>query len=243
MIFGVAMASGFSPVTTRLDDHSLVNWTEMQIEVSVVAVPPGAAGVRATEEIARRDVEGRMREVFLGVGLDPARSVEDLRSVPELWSQIEPRVLRWLEVENQYYSSGRVGVVGALPLVQLLKPLTMATATERPPPQKASHTGAVIDARGLEVKPCFAPEIHGPRGEIYDGRVWLHAAAEQAPVVWVNDAAHPAAARAGTTPLLLHATAADGCKLTVDDASAGPLQGLDRAGLLGQGTLVVVVDD
>lgn len=241
MIFSVAMA-GFTPVTTQLDDHSVVNWTEMRVEASVVVVPPGATGVRATEEIARRDVEGRLRKVFLQVGLDPDRTIQDLRSVPELWSQIEPRTLRWLEVENQYHTSGRVGVVGALPLVHLLKPLTMATATERPAPQKTSHTGAVIDARGLEVTPCFAPGVHGPRSEIYDGRVWLHAAAEKAPVVWVNDAAHPAAGRAGDNPLLLHAAQAEGCKLTLDAASAGPFQGLERAGVLGEGTLVVVVD-
>lgn len=241
MIFSVAMA-GFTPVTTELDEHARVNWTEMRVEVAVVVVPHGAAGVRATEEIARREVDGRMREGFLGVGLDPDRTVEDLRQVPELWSQIEPRARRWDEVENQYYKSGRVGVVGALSLVSLLKPLTMATATERTPPQKTSHTGVIVDARGLEVKPCFAPSIRGRKGELYDGRVWLHAAPERAPVVWVNDAAHPAAARAGTNPLMLHASAAEGCALTIDEAGDGPLQGLERAGLLGEGTLVVVVD-
>lgn len=243
MIWTTVALAGFEPVTTSVGRSAVVNWTDVRLEVTAMEVPGSAQGIRATEEIARRRVDGEIDDALLQVQVDPGRTIEDLRSNAELWHQIEPRFRRWVEAENRYYTSGRVAVVGAVDLVGLLKPLTMSTATERSRPSSTEVSGLVIDARGLpDVTPCFAPVIKGPNGEIHDGQVWLHAAAEKAAAVWVKDAAHPAAARAGTAPLLVRAAAATGCELSVDAGSAEKIVRLEDTGVLGEGTIVVVVD-
>ena len=57
-----------------------------------------------------------------------------------------------------------------------------------------------------------------------------------------NFGAHPAAARAGDNPLLVQATSAEGCTLSVDAAAGRSIEEVVNAGVLGEGTLVVVVD-
>lgn len=235
-------ALAFEPVTTALTRDAVVNWTDLRVEMTAIANPGSAQGTRATEEIARREVESQIDEALLRVAVDADRTIEDLRIVPELWTQIEGRARRWIETENRYYTSGRVGVVGAIELVSLLKPLTMSTATERPSRPSSPWTGVIVDTRGIEVKPCFAPTLRDPGRELYDGRLWLHAAAERASAVWVSDGAHPAANRAGDKPLLVHASSAVGCTLTVDPKDGKLIEEVVNAGVLGEGTLVVVVD-
>lgn len=244
MIWLATASAGFQPVTTPLSANTRINWTDLRLEVDIKADPGQAQGTRATEELARRQVEAEMGDGILQIPIDQGRTMVDLREVPELWSQLEPRMRRWAEIENRYYTSGHVAVVGAIRLVDLLKPLTMATAQERPRTVSKGNTGLVLDARGLdEVKPCFTPTIRGPRGELYDGSVWLHVASERAGAVWVSDAAAPAAERVGEEPLLVHATKANGCTFEVDAKSAREIEALVDKGVLGEGTLAIVVDE
>lgn len=231
----------FEPVVTDLGGGAVVNWTHARLEVSAASSRSGSEGTEAVEELARRAVDFRITSAALEVPIAPGQHLGDLRSQREIWPGLEPRIGRWVETVNRYYASGRVGVVGALSLVELMKPVTMATAAAAQS-SPTEHTGAVLDARGRAVTPCFAPSVRGPGGEIYAGRMWLDAAVERAPVAWVTDAADPVAARAGTNPVLAHVVAAEGCALTVEADAARLLSVLEGAGKLGEGTLVVVVD-
>ncbi len=244
MMVLVAMAHAqhalFEPVRTDLGGGARIDWTASRLEVEASARRTGSEGTRALEELARRQVDLRIGVAALAIPIGPGRTLGALQGNP-LWPSIRPRIGRWIETTNRYYSSGRVAVMGALSLVELLKPITMASATARQS-EPAPHSGAVLDARGLAVEPCFAPMIRDEQGVIYDGRMWLDAAVQRPPATWVSDAADPVAARSGTSPLLAVATGAAGCVLTVDAAHGAPLRKLAEAGVLHEGTLVIVVD-
>lgn len=232
----------FEPVTTDLGGGAVVNWTDVRLEITASAERSGSEGTRALEELARRAVDLRVTDAARTVPVSPHRTLGDLERQPELWPSLQPRIGRWVETENRYGSSGRVEVVGALSLVELLKPVTMSVATANQA-KPTARSGVTLDARGKTVEPCFAPEILGPGGEVvYAGRMWLDAAVEHAPAVWVTDAAAPEAGRSGANPMLALVADAHGCQLTLDARATEELRGLVASGRLGEGTLVVVVD-
>ncbi len=239
----IAEAGTFSPVVTDLGGGARIDWTTMQVLVEASRSRSGSEGTRAIEELARREVDSRIGPAADQVALAPGDRFADLKDSPELWPALQPRVGRWVETENRYHSSGKVTVIGALDLVELLKPVTMATATSRSGPD-GDHTGLVVDARGVEgVHPCFAPELVASNGEVlYEGRLWLESAVERTPSIWVSDAADPASDRAGDSPLLVRADKAEGCRVTVPAARVDAVRTLAETRVLGDGTLVIVVD-
>jgi hypothetical protein len=238
----VAEAGSFEPVVTDLGGGARIDWTSMQVLVEATRTRSGSEGTRAVEELARREVDAGIGPAADQIRLAPGDRFEDLKDSPELWPALQPRVGRWIETENRYHSSGRVTVIGALDLVELLKPVAMATATSRTGP-RGDYTGLVLDARGVEgVEPCVAPELVAGVEILYDGRLWLEAAVERAPSVWVSDAADPAADRAGDAPLLVRVETASGCRLTVPAGQVDAVRTLAETAVLGDGTLVIVVE-
>ena len=238
----LASAASFEPVITELSTNAHIDWSSMSLVVEASSVRRGSEGTKAVEELARRLVDQRILPAAEQIPVAPADKLVDLRSSPELWPALEPRIGRWVETENRYYSSGKVTVVGSLRLSELLKPMVMATATSRSGP-RSEYTGIVLDARGVEgIAPCFAPEIRGPSATLIDGRMWLDAAIERSPAALVSDAAHPAADRAGSNPLAAAIVAGKGCVLTVEAATEAKLSPLLETQLGGEGRLVIVVD-
>lgn len=231
----------FEPVQTDLGGGARVDWTSSRLEVTATSRRSGSEGTRAVEELARRAVDLRVTSAALDLPISPGRELRELRKTP-LWPSLEPRIGRWIETGNRYYASGRVGVVGALSLVELMKPVTMASAAAHQS-EPTGESGVLLDARGVPgVAPCFAPEISGPTGAVYSGRMWLDAAVERPPAVWVSDAADPVAAeRVGPKPVVAHVRKAEGCAMVVDAEAADAIRRLEQAGRLGEGTLVVVV--
>jgi hypothetical protein len=243
IVWCMAAAGGtlFEPVVTDLGGGARVNWSDARLEIEATSSRTGSEGTRAVEELARRAVDLRFTSAALDLPIAPDRTLRDLRKEP-LWASLEPRIGRWTETENRYAASGEVAVVGALSLVELMKPVTMATASAHQG-QPTARTGATLDARGHVVAPCFAPRIVDPAGvTVYDGRLWLDAAVEHPPAVWVSDAASPAAGRSGANPMLAEIARAEGCVITLDSGPAAELRELVEKGRMGEGTLVIVVD-
>ncbi|MEZ4319756.1 MAG: hypothetical protein R3F61_19735 [Myxococcota bacterium] len=237
-----ALASSFEPVVTDLGGGARIDWTELRLEVQASHARSGSEGTKAVEELARRTVEDGMGPAADRIPIAPGDLFVTLRDSPELWPAVAPRIGRWMAIENRYHSSGRVTITGALPLVELLKPVSLAMASSRTGPE-AEVSGIVLDARGLKVEPCFAPEVRGPGGEVlYDGRMWVETAVEVAPAVWVSDAAHPAADRAGSSAFVSRVASAEGCVLTVPVEAARTLGVIGETRLIGEGRVVIVVD-
>jgi len=232
----------FPPARTDLGDGVWVDWTTGHVRASGTARRLGSEGTQAIEELARRKVDDKVRASVLAVAVAPGRALGDLAASPELWPGVETRLGRWVETENRYYSSGRVEVIGALSLVEVLKALTMASARPRVG-EPGEYTGALLDARGTGARPCFAPVVvDADERVLYEGRLWLEAAVSELPVVWVGDAADPAAQRAGDKPLAGAVSRAEGCRLGLDGALAEQFEALARSATLGSARLVVVVD-
>lgn len=230
----------FPPVRTPAGDGAVVDWTHGTVVVTASSRRAGSEGTEAVEELARRAVDDRVRPAALQVPLEPGRALGDLAAVPELWSAIEPRLGRWVETENRYFTSGTVEVVGTLSLVEALKPWTMASAGVAAG-DRTAHTGALLDARGTRASPCYAPVIVGPNGPLHDGRLALDAASTRSPAVWVQDGADPATDRAGANALTGRVASAEGCRIVLDGPLADAFAELAAGPALSEGALVIVV--
>jgi hypothetical protein len=101
-----------------------------------------------------------------------------------------------------------------------------------------------VDARGIPANPAFAPQLVTRSGEVlFDGSTWASIAVETSPVVYVDDPAHPAAARAGPSPLFLRAVGQRGCDIEVSDADLPRWRDeVEGTRLIGEGRVVVVLD-
>ena len=224
-----------------------VNWTRLALEVRANAVGGATESTRAVEELARREADAGIRQGVGRIAVSAARDVSELQEVPEFGSAIEARMSRWRAEETRYFASGRVEIDAALPLLELLKPYTLATAvgrTEAEAPQPR-YTGVVVDARGTDATCAWAPRLLSARGDVlFDGALFEEVAIERSPVVYVSDPAHPVAVRAGSDPIFLHATGAEGADLVLspEDSQRFRSSSLRGAHILGEGTVVVVVD-
>jgi hypothetical protein len=243
-LLGIALAGtpelALADVRTELADDAWMNWSTMRIEVAGSATDPKLAhDNRPLEQQAIAAVDARIGSV---VGALPVRGRSILGDlVPGVEGTVK---LTWTVGEGRYFRDGHVEVVGVVEVLPLLASWSRGRATKPPPATLGGKTGLVLDARGLEVAPVFAPRVVSPGGAVlYDSVLSSDAAFEQAPVVWVSDPAHPAAVRAGTEPLLLGVDNAYGGDLVLSEAAAGRVaRAFDQSRVLGDGTVVVVID-
>lgn len=244
----LATAQEGEPADVRqpLAAGAVINWTTLVLEVEATGRGGATESNRAVEELARRDADAGVRQGVPRIQVSFDRTVGDLQRVPEFSGALKARSARWWAAETRYHTSGRVEVDARLSLHELLKPYTLATAKpyeagDEPQPR---FTGVVVDARGTQAEPAWSPGILSATGEVlYEGVVWEEVAVEVAPVIYVSDPAHPAAARAGDDPIFLRADGAEGARvvLTPEDSQRFRTT-LGHARLLGEGKLVIVVD-
>jgi len=222
-----------------------VNWTDLTMTASGVGRTGGTEGRRAIEQLARREVEASMRQGSGRIPVTSDRSLGDLSDETEFADALNARVSRWVVTEARYYASGKVELDAQLSLQDLLKPYTLRSAVPAPEPVGQSvYTGLLIDARGRRTQPAWAPQILDRAGDVlYAGGLWDEYAVSASPAVYVSDPAHPAARRAGEQPFVVSAESTRGPDLILGDADAKRFRStMTDAGVLGEGTGVVVVD-
>ncbi len=222
----------------------LVDWSTLMVEVEAGSYRAGAQATKAVEQSARLAIDDRLDAGLGVVRVAPGVLVEDLLGEEDLSGSLEARRSRWRVSEATYTVSGKVDLRAQLSLQEFLKPFTLKRARPTPPHGEASpHTGVLIDARGLGARPAYLPALLGPDGApLWQGEMWDEDAVSAAPVVWVPDPAHPAAARAGDRPLLLTATSASGAEITLGAAAAAALRALLDAEAVARGRVVIVSD-
>jgi hypothetical protein len=222
-----------------------VDWTDLAIEVTTRARGHGPQDAEAAEQQARREVDAAIRQAAARVPLTGELTVGAIGD-DRVRPAVQSRLSRWEVTEGRYGSAGEVVLTAALSLQELLKPYTLAEA--RPGPAQAEHppewTGLVIDARGASVVPCWAPRLVTDDGQsLLVVRMWEDEAVNVAPLVYVSDPAHPAAARAGDHPLFVRAADASGGDVVLSGADLARFnEELSGARILGEGRVVVVVD-
>jgi len=246
VVWGVASADErLQDVRKEIGPGVFINWSTMTLEAQTSSTGRGTGSKRKTmEEHARRALSNKIEQGVLTVRVDTNLRVADLSVQPALRRSLEARTSNWTLVEGRYYASGKVELSGTLSLLEVLKPWTARRGLRRPHSIATSeYSGVVIDARATHVKQAFAPRVLGPDGDVvYDGALWKGEALVRAPVVYVYDAAHPAANRAGEHPLFLQATRSKGVDLVLDATSFQRFQ--ERIGdhqIAREGRFVVVV--
>jgi len=232
-------------IRQELSREVAINWTRLTVEVTAGARGWGVtATTKALEHNARQkigpDIVWGARRVQVTADL----TVDDLRRDPQLSTAVEARMERWVVSEARYYTSGRVELTAELSLQELLKPWALSVA-QLAPDEEGRHgfTGLIVDARGTGATPAYAPRILHDDEVLYTGAMWDDVALFQTPVVYVPDPAHPAAARAGEKPLVLRAVDAVDTDLVIGDEDFIRFRtGFHESRVLGEGTVVVVVD-
>ena len=208
----------------------------------------GAVGVGAKQEAVeqrlREQVGPALQDAILGVPLGSAGNLAALIDGSSMGTRLAHRVKLWSVVEARYLSSGRVEIMGAIDLQEFLRPWLIDNATTPPKhPAATSHTGVVVDVRGLGMHACFRPTIRDDEGKtLYDGSIWPGAVLETAPVIYVSDASDTAALRAGDTPLFVKGTSASGCSVDLDSSASEAFRPFADSMAIGQGTVVVVIE-
>lgn len=248
----VAIPEGEAPLPPDLPDVRrdlgggiVLNWTRLMLEVGAGARGFGVGNnSRAVEQEARRLVGPGMLAGARSVQVNAEQTFAELEDDPKLGEALRTRVERWTVGETRYFSSGRVELDGELSLQELLKPWTLSVAPRAPESGAPAYTGLVLDARGTDVTPAWAPKVLSEIGEVvYQTLVWDDYAVERAPLLYVAHPGHPAAARAGDNPLRIKVDSASGCDFVISPTEEATLRAaLGNPRVFGEGTVVVVVD-
>ena len=195
-------------VRHSLGGGAVVNWTRLTVEARHSHQGSGVADrQQATEQLARQRIGPAIRDGLPQVHATSTLTIGDLMEQGSLGTALRNRVKLWAVSEATYHASGTVALHGELDLTNYLRPWTLDSAEPDPEtPTVSAYSGLVIDARGSGVQPAFAPRLISDDGDVlWDGQLWRSAVLQRSPVVWVSDAAHPAAARAGDEPLVVRA--------------------------------------
>jgi len=233
-------------VRIGLSSGASVNWTRGVVTAKHAHRGGGVAGrQQAVEQLARNQLGPFIQDGLPEIRATSETTIGDLLGDPDLGGVLSKRVKHWSVSTTTYYSSGKLEIEGQLDLCYFLGPWIMAEERPTPlDPPDSEWTGLVVDARGTGANPAFSAKILSDDGrELWDGRLWMGAAVQRSPVVWVNDAAHPAVHRAGSHPLLARAASAKGADLVLDATSAAEVSAnLLGTRALGQGHVVVLID-
>ncbi|MCB9680915.1 MAG: hypothetical protein H6733_05535 [Alphaproteobacteria bacterium] len=239
---GAAAAVGdpLADVRRPLADDVVVNWTLERVEVTASAYDPNlATDNKPLEQRAIGAIDQRLPSALASVPIRPGQTLGALDvAVPA------PTLQGWSIVEGRYFTSGRVDVVGALELREVLATWSQERAVTRPEGLDTAVTGALIDVRGLGVEPSWSPVLAAADGRVvFDGTLWKDAAWEHAPVVWVGDPAHPRAGAAGRTPAyFVAAGVVDGAIVLSNDDASRFADGIGHSLAVGEGAVVLVVE-
>jgi hypothetical protein len=246
-VFALAAPPLGEPAEVRLGlgRGAVVNWTHLAIEAEDSRAGTGVTGRQAaTEQLVRQSIGPAIEEGLADVSITSVATVADLMTEPEVGEKLRNRVKLWTVSEATYFASGRVALHGRIDLAEYLRPWSLTRPAQRPEtPTVSEYTGLVVDARVANPIPCFAPSLVADSGEVlWDGRVWEEVVLTRTPATWVADPAHPASGRAGPAPLVVTASAARGCDLTLDrEGSQEVRRHLVGSPALGEGKVVVVV--
>jgi hypothetical protein len=159
-----------------------INWTAGWVQATGLGAPPANAGpgqARAMAERAAYAVAVRnLLEMVKGVRVDSATLVENYIVTNDvIKTQVQGFVRGAQIAKKEVQADGGVEVTVRMPLWgtdSLITPFLneKAIGSQNLPPEAETgegHTGLVIDARGLGVKPAFFPMVLDEKGTVVYG--------------------------------------------------------------------------
>ncbi len=195
------------------------------------------------ERAAKLDAFRNLLEQAKGLHVSAGRTVGDEMANDEIRGRVEGAVKGFTITNKRYYSDSGVEIDVEVPLGMLTDALLprgeskVALKTEGAP----THTGLVIDARGLKVTPSLAPRVVDEAGApLYGAEVLSESARKVGVAAWVRTVEEARKQeRVGDNPLVLRASRADGSALVLPAEDAKKLTDHNNR-YLAEGRVVIV---
>lgn len=243
-------ARAADPVVQTLE-HAEIDWTDGNIVATGSGAPDpnlkNMAKIRlAAEKAAQLDAYRRVIEALKGVQITVTQTGRDRLSAPQIRAKVEGVVRGCTVKDTRYYSEGGVDVVLSCPFGGGLATALAPAGARATPPEgsKASATGLIIDASGVEARPTLIPTLSGPSGPPILGPRTISSEALRSlgSTVFVRSlSAAQALARVGKKPVVVNVSSIDprrGWLLT--QSEVGKLKGMNL-GFLSAGRIAVVL--
>ncbi len=213
-LISILLAAAWADVIEELPGGE-INWTQgvLYVRASAVRGSPGVEDFKATEQAARHKLVATLQSLGRQVRVDSDRLCIDLMANADASSRALEEGLKegrghWRVVETRYHASGRVELLAELSLVEWIRPALVGRGEgeHEAAANPGRSSGVLVDARGLDVDPVFAPRLLSHNGEVlyHFGALSASRSVGRAPVMWVEDPVTAGLSeRVGSSPLVL----------------------------------------
>ena len=254
-------AGTIADVVTPVGSTGKVDWTTNVVTAVGVGAPPAqpsnavqarAAAERAALEVAYRN----LLEAVKSGRVDSTTTVETFMVTSDI---IKTEVSGFIQgatiMDKKYMVDGSVEVTVGVKLTGALADMLLPKGATPPSAGAASavpgqiHTGLIVDARGLGIRPAMAPKILNEDGKEVYGSAWVSRnwAVREGMVGYLKD---PAAARTNPRvadkPLMVKALKVSGdgrVDMVISNADAATLQSATQnLNMLEKCRVIVLVD-
>lgn len=226
-----------------------VSWEGQVVRATGAGAPDMKASSPAqarlgAEKAAQLDAFRNLLAQVKGIQVSAGRTVGEAMGEGEIRGRVEG-VLRGYKVTGKrYFSDSGVELDVEVPLAALTGAVTPAAGESiaLETDGEAKHTGLVVDARGLGVKPVLAPRLVDASGKALYGAQALSAQARQSAAVaaWAGSLeAAKKSALVGARPLVVKAASAKGSDLVLSPQEAGRLADANNS-YLAEGRVIIV---
>ena len=173
---------------TETTAKGVINWTEGSVSSWQTAEPEGEAlttkGHPTPDNIALKGALAQLSATIRKIRIDSEFAVgEYILKRNELISQIETMAANAPVIDKQYLSDGTIKVTVKLAFsggfsqlllpgnIKQIEPVKTIGTDSRKPLEASLHTGLIVDATGLKIRPCLSPlvvdesgrEVYGPQ--------------------------------------------------------------------------------
>jgi len=246
-LFALLFAGDFTNTIEKHGDSS-INWTQMRLEGSAYVEQNGPTDDYAKQEArALALAHQALKKTFDHFQLDPSTTLNEISSEDSKTQRyIIAHAKKYKVSQTSYKETGGVSVNVYWDIHKLLRPVIIEhssddVSTEAP----KTHTGIIVDVRGLDFTPVLFPEIVKS-----DLSPWLSIAgfstakAEvQLPFIYAPYAAHSEVIeRTGDNPVFFTAKSISGKKIIVHDASSTEISDSDAQSIMANGNIVILLD-
>lgn len=233
-----------------------VDWSAMTVRATGRAAPalnaPSVPAARiGAERAAEMDALRNILATLQAVRLSSEKTVgEAMSGSDSIKAKVEGSARAFKRVDTRYFSDGGVEIDVQMSLEGLLAellPLPPVPPVLAPPAAGTAHTGLVVDAKGLAIKPALAPRLLDQSGkEVYAAALVSPEALKRNGIAGYLASVEEASksARVGARPLVLKALQISGASdLVLADADADKLRGPEgSASYLGEGRVIIVAE-
>ncbi|HLL55709.1 MAG TPA: hypothetical protein VK447_19265 [Myxococcaceae bacterium] len=230
-----------------------VNWQGQVLKATGSGAPDMRASSAAqarlgAETAAKMDALRNLISQARGIRISSDKTVGDAMAKEEIRGRVEGVIRGYRISDKRYFSDQGVELDVEVPLAAISSVVNAAEPTEAIAVKtdgEPTHTGLVVDARGLGVKPALSPKLLDGEGKaLYSaGCLSEEARKQKAPASYFPslDSATGHKDLVGAKPLVVKASKASGSDLVLDAEAAKLLVSGNNA-YLAEGRVAIVTD-